>query len=49
MAWLNDILKNFGWDLTASLTCCGEPAEDSPEYKTILKQAYAAGAAFTKE
>lgn len=43
MDWLNNILKNFGWDVTASLACCGEPDEDSEEYKNMLKQAYAAG------
>jgi NADPH-dependent FMN reductase. len=48
MIWFNDILKDFGWNLTASLACCGEPAEDSSEYKRMLKQAYAAGAALAK-
>ncbi len=48
MDWLNDVLEGFGWDLVASLACCGEPAEDSAEYADMLQQAYAAGAALAK-
>lgn len=45
MDWLNDILVDFGWDLAATLACCGEPEEDSPRYQVMMKQAYAAGKA----
>jgi multimeric flavodoxin WrbA len=50
MDWLNNILKNgFGWNLTASIACCGEPEEDSAEYKGLLKLAHAAGVALGKD
>ena len=46
MDWLNNILKDgFGWNLTASIACCGEPERDSAAYKEFVKQARAAGAA----
>ncbi len=42
MDWLNNMLKDgFGWSLAASITCCGEPEEDSAAYKEFLKQAHA--------
>ncbi len=47
--WLNNILKDgFGWDLTASVICCGEPELDSADFGKLLQQAHAAGAAFGK-
>ncbi len=49
MDWLNNILEEgFGWKLTASLACCGEPAKDSAEYAKLLKQARSIGAALGK-
>ncbi len=46
MDWLNNILKDgFGWNLTASIACCGEPEEGSAAYKEFLRQAHAAGIA----
>ncbi len=46
MDWLNSILKDgFGWNLTASIACCGEPDDDSAAYKEFLQQAHAAGVA----
>ncbi len=46
MDWLNSILKDgFGWNLTASIACCGEPEEGSAAYTDFLKQAYKAGLA----
>ena len=46
MDWLNNTLKDgFGWDLTASIICCGEPDEDSAGYGEFLKQAFSAGTA----
>lgn len=47
MEWLNGVLRDFGWEV-ASLLCCDEPPEDSPAYQTLLRQAYAAGAALAK-
>ncbi len=47
MDWLNNILTDsFGWNLTASMVCCGEPDLGSAEFGAYMKQAYAAGAAF---
>lgn len=43
--WFNGILKGFGWTIVASLSCCGEPEEESAAYRGMLRQAYAAGAA----
>ncbi len=49
MDWLNNILKDgFGWKLTESIACCGEPAEGSAVYKELLRRAHAAGAALGK-
>ena len=49
MDWLNNILKDgFGWNLTASIACCGEPEEGSREYEDVLKLAHAAGGALGK-
>ncbi len=46
MDWLHNLLKDgFGWNLAASIACCGEPAEGTAAYKEFLQQAHAAGAA----
>ncbi len=50
MDWLNNVLKDgFGWNLTASIACCGEPEEGSAGYGELLLQARAAGAALGKD
>lgn len=45
---LGDILKGFGWELTASIASCGEPDMNSSAHQDQLKQAYDAGAAFAR-